>query len=175
MRIENVTIRILGDLRRTFPNVQFVVSTHSPQVLSTVPAGQIIELERDGDRIEPGHPDGPTFGAAAGDVLSAVMGVEQRPKNEFREKLAAYWRLIDDRQGETDEARELRAKLDELFRVRLRHPPVVLVHVEKRFARGKPAGGGCLAAGSRALDHDRPCSLQAIGEFGIGDAWPVTG
>ena len=106
--------RILGDLRWTFPNVQFVISTHSPQVLSTVPSDQIIELERDGDWIEPGNPDGPTFGAAAGDVLSAVMGVEQRPKNEFRDKLTAYWRLIDDRQGETDEALHLRAELDKL-------------------------------------------------------------
>ena len=28
--------RILNDLRRTFPNAQFIVSTHSPQVLTTV-------------------------------------------------------------------------------------------------------------------------------------------
>ena len=29
--------RILDDLTRTFPNAQFIVSTHSPQVLTTVP------------------------------------------------------------------------------------------------------------------------------------------
>ena len=80
--------RILGDLRRTFPKTQFVVSTHSPQVLSTVKPDQVVALERDGDRIVSRRPDGPTYGAASGDVLSRVMGVEQRPENEFREKLA---------------------------------------------------------------------------------------
>ena len=106
--------RILGDLRRTFPNTQFVVSTHSPQVLSTVKPDQIVALERDGDRIVPGPPDGPTYGAASGDVLSRVMGVEQRPENEFRKTLDAYWRLIDEGQGESRDARRLRKRLDAL-------------------------------------------------------------
>ena len=106
--------RILEDLRRTFPNAQFVVSTHSPQVLSTVKPDQIVALERDGDRIVPGPPEGPTYGAASGDVLSRVMGVEQRPENEFRKTLDAYWRLIDEGQGEGPEARRLRERLDAL-------------------------------------------------------------
>ena len=75
---------------------------------------QIVALERDGDRIVPGPPDGPTYGAASGDVLSRVMGVEQRPENEFREKLDDYWRLIDRGQGEGREARTLRERLDAL-------------------------------------------------------------
>ena len=106
--------RILEDLLRTFPNVQFVVSTHSPQVLSAVKPDQVVALERDGDRILPGPPDGPTYGAASGDVLSRVMGVEQRPENEFRKTLDAYWRLIDEGQGEGPEARRLRERLDAL-------------------------------------------------------------
>ena len=40
--------RVLPDLTRTFPNVQFVVSTHSPQVLTTVHPEQIIELAWEG-------------------------------------------------------------------------------------------------------------------------------
>ena len=34
--------RILNDLRRTFPNAQFIVSTHSPQVLTTVEPKNIV-------------------------------------------------------------------------------------------------------------------------------------
>ena len=108
--------RILEDLRRTFPNIQFVVSTHSPQVLSTVRPEQIVALQRDGDRIVPGPPDGPTYGAASGDVLSRVMGVDQRPENEFREKLDAYQRLVDRGQGDGPKARDLRKQLDALSR-----------------------------------------------------------
>ncbi len=35
--------RILGDLTRAFPNVQFIVTTHSPQILTTV-APQSIQI-----------------------------------------------------------------------------------------------------------------------------------
>ena len=59
--------RILGDLQRTFPNAQFIVSTHSPQVLTTVEPQRIVELYWDGDRIAAGEPSGATFGAEAGD------------------------------------------------------------------------------------------------------------
>ena len=41
--------RILGDLARTFPNTQFIVSTHSPQVLTTVKPECIVELRREQD------------------------------------------------------------------------------------------------------------------------------
>ena len=46
--------RILNDLRRTFPNAQFIVSTHSPQVLTTVEPKHIIELAREDGRIVAG-------------------------------------------------------------------------------------------------------------------------
>lgn len=32
---------ILADLTRTFPNIQFIVSTHSPQIVSTVKPDQL--------------------------------------------------------------------------------------------------------------------------------------
>ena len=38
--------RILDDLTRTFPNAQFIVSTHSPQVLTTVAPKHIVGLAR---------------------------------------------------------------------------------------------------------------------------------
>ena len=46
--------RILNDLRRTFPNTQFIVSTHSPQVLTTVEPEHIVELVREDSRIVAG-------------------------------------------------------------------------------------------------------------------------
>ena len=74
--------RILGDLQRTFPNAQFIVSTHSPQVLTTVEPQRIVELAREGDRIVAGAPAGATYGAEAGDVLSVVMGVRRTAARE---------------------------------------------------------------------------------------------
>ena len=105
--------RVLGDLRRTFPNTQFIVSTHSPQVLTTAKPQHIVELHRDGDHIEAGAPAGATYGAEAGDVLSVVMGVNERPpENEFVTKLTKYMRLVGDGRGESEEALALRTNLE---------------------------------------------------------------
>ena len=107
--------RVLGDLRRTFPNAQFIVSTHSPQVLTTAEPQHIVELHRDGDHIVAGAPAGATYGAEAGDVLSVVMGVNERPPgNAFVTKLKKYMRLIGDGRGESEEALALRKKLERM-------------------------------------------------------------
>ena len=105
--------RILTDLRRTFPNTQFIVSTHSPQVLTTVEPEHVVELAREDGRIVAGSAAGWTYGAEAGDVLSVVMGVDERPANDFTEKLARYRRLINDDQGESQEALALRRELQQ--------------------------------------------------------------
>ena len=106
--------RILTDLRRTFPNTQFIVSTHSPQVLTTVEPEHIVELARGDGRIVAGAASGWTYGAEAGDVLSVVMGVDERPANDFTKKLALYRRLVADDRGESDEALALRRNLQQL-------------------------------------------------------------
>ena len=106
--------RILCDLRRTFPNAQFIVSTHSPQVLTTVEPQHIVELARKDGRIVAGSAAGWTYGAQAGDVLSVVMGVDERPDNAFSKKLARYRRLINDDEGESREALVLRRELEGL-------------------------------------------------------------
>ena len=106
--------RVLIDLARTFPNAQFIASTHSPQVLTTVEPQRIVELAREGDRIVAGTPAGATYGAEAGDVLSVVMGVKERPENEFTKALEQYRRLVSEGEGESEEALALRHKLEEL-------------------------------------------------------------
>ena len=106
--------RILDDLRRTFPNTQFIVSTHSPQVLTTVEPEHIVELAREEGRIVAGSVAGWTYGAESGDVLSAVMGVDERPVNDFTHALARYRRLVSEGLGESREALTLRATLEGL-------------------------------------------------------------
>ncbi len=107
--------RILSDLRRTFPNAQFIVSTHSPQVLTTVAPEHIRELVYEEGGVTLQAPSAHTFGAEAGDVLDAVMGVDERPpRNEFVEVLNRYTRLVDDGDGESPDALALRTELERL-------------------------------------------------------------
>ena len=106
--------RILADLTRTFPNTQFIVSTHSPQVLTTVKPEQIVELHREGGAIVASPVAATTYGAEAGDVLVSVMGVNERPVNDFTKKLDEYERLVSRRKGESSSALTLRRELVEM-------------------------------------------------------------
>ena len=107
--------RVLTDLSRTFPNAQFIVSTHSPQVLTTVRPEHIIALQREDGRIVAGQATAATYGAEAGDVLFTVMGVDERPvSNEFVDILKDYMDLVGDGWGESEEAVSLRRRLESL-------------------------------------------------------------
>ena len=107
--------RVLTDLLRTFPNTQFIVSTHSPQVLTTAKPEHIIALRREGGHIVAGQASAATYGAEAGDVLFAVMGVDERPHtNDFVKLLEEYRDLIGYDRGESGKAVSLRHQLENL-------------------------------------------------------------
>ena len=107
--------RVLTDLARTFPNTQFIVSTHGPPVLTTTRPEHVVALRREGGNVVAEQAAGPTYGAEAGDVLAAVMGVDERPRgNEFVRVLDDYLRLVDDGRGASPDASSLRRRLEDL-------------------------------------------------------------
>ena len=107
--------RVLTDLSATFPNTQFIVSTHSPQVLTTVGPEHIVSLQREDGHIVAGQASAATYGAEAGDVLSTVMGVDERPPgNVFVKYLEEYMHLIGHGHGESKDAIHLRKTLENL-------------------------------------------------------------
>ena len=110
--------RVLPGLTRTFPNAQFIVSTRSPQALTTVRPEQLVRLRRHGGGVvATGASGGPVYGAPAGDVLAVEMGVSERPPaevNEFTALLAPYNDLVNSGQGQSEEALELRRRLETL-------------------------------------------------------------
>ena len=73
-----------------------------------------MKLSREDGRIVAGRAPEPTYGAEAGDVLNVVMGVDERPPNEFADTLKRYMRLIGDDKGESAEAKKLRSDLERL-------------------------------------------------------------
>ena len=68
---------IIPALERTFPNCQFIVSTHSPQVLSHVKAGDVWLLTASGKSIRASRPR-VTFGMDSSHILEEVMDVPER-------------------------------------------------------------------------------------------------
>lgn len=82
---------VLSSFTRTFPNCQFIVTTHSPQVLSGVNRENVFILE-DSQIVEvTPH----TFGRDTNSILFEVMGVEKRPA-QMQERLDRCFEMIDD-------------------------------------------------------------------------------
>lgn len=68
--------RVLDDLTKIFPKVQFIVSTHAPEVINSVRSENLIIL-RDAQIYEPSSQ---VYGKDIKSVLKEVMGVEERPQ-----------------------------------------------------------------------------------------------
>lgn len=99
---------VLPALMKTFPKIQFIATTHSPQVLSKIPRKQIFVLE-DGKLVKNTPP---TLGRDANSILYELFGVSERPI-EFQEKLDRCIQLIDD--DKFAEAKILLHELAELW------------------------------------------------------------
>lgn len=99
--------RIIKDLTKTFPNVQFVCTTHSPQVLSTVPPESIRTISESGVIATTSCK---TYGAESKRILEELMHVESRPdihKDELRE----FIQITDAGDWSSPRYHELRALL----------------------------------------------------------------
>lgn len=112
---------ILAQLQQTFEQVQFIVSTHSPQVLSTVPAKCIRVLTPEIATTD-GQPAmavkliaQETQGMPSSDLLAWIMGIDPTPDIEIAQQLSQYKALIQQDLEETDNALELRAILNERY------------------------------------------------------------
>lgn len=72
---------ILPSLLHNFPNIQFIVTTHSPQVISSVDSKSIRTLTLDeNEEIIVGNVDYQTDGATSSEVLNRLMNVSLRRK-----------------------------------------------------------------------------------------------
>ena len=104
---------ILTDLQAAFPCVQFVVTTHSPQVLTTVrpSAIRIIQWMEE----EPGLQSVAfSEGAEAQQLLKQILGVAPRPTGvDHVKRLKRYQNLVEKSQWDSSEALALREELDD--------------------------------------------------------------
>jgi len=101
---------VLPTLMNIFPHTQFIVTTHSPQVLTSIEPKHIRILENN----KVWNVNTSTYGAQSWRVLEDVLGVSSRPRdNEAKKDLDAYFALINTGEGTTQAALDLRHKLEE--------------------------------------------------------------
>lgn len=101
-----------GSLREAFPRIQWILTTHSPQVVSTLPRECVWHFERHAEGTLLGHPQVQTEGAVSSDVLADVFGVDPMPDTPWRTKLERLDQLID---ADSDELAELLRQLADHF------------------------------------------------------------
>jgi len=98
---------VVTSLERTFTNCQFVVSTHSPQVLGELVTESIVLL-RDGALV--GHPQA-SFGLNSSQVLEEIMDASSRSA-DVKRQLDSLFSLLE--RGDLDSARQLISILKEI-------------------------------------------------------------
>lgn len=82
---------VIRSLTQTFPNCQFIVTTHSPQVLSGVRRENVFMLEN--YEIVESTPH--TYGKDSNSILYELMNVKERP-DEVQQQINYCFQLIDD-------------------------------------------------------------------------------
>lgn len=107
---------ILPTLQRCFPNIQFIVTTHSPFIIQSLEKGSIINLDED-----PIHRDVLTLTKDQGieEISEEVMGVEHTNHSVWfqqRVELATkYYQLLESGKSESDqEVKNLSEQLDKI-------------------------------------------------------------
>jgi predicted ATP-binding protein involved in virulence len=115
---------VIGLLSSAFPRVQFVISTHSPQVLTTVKRESIRILGKGIDGAwSSSAPAEETKGVESATALNEVMGVNPVPPVEEAQWLIDYTALIEDGALDTEQGEQLRVKLNSHYGA---HHPVIL-------------------------------------------------
>ena len=90
-----------------FPNCQFFITTHSPQVLSHVKPDNIFLLRNENNELSWTKPT-ESYGKNTDRILEDILGVDARPKKE-KDALRLIYELI-----QKDEIETAKKNIDEL-------------------------------------------------------------
>lgn len=117
---------VLLNLRAAFPNIQFIVSTHSPFIIQSLAVGEVIDLnnevaplvESDAQTAQPAPPNSYS-NRSIEDIIEDIMGVAMPSRSVRLQKMfdvaKQYYALLEEESANTEqEIEQLKQKLDEL-------------------------------------------------------------
>lgn len=124
-------MRVLDNLMRAFPKMQFIVTTHSPQIMSAAPphSVRLLDPKRGALRVDR------LRGRDTNSILEDILGVPSRPP-EWKEKLEKLARLIEEESLDDAERLLKELELDEFYQD---DPDIVSARWEIAMARGAHA------------------------------------
>lgn len=101
---------VVPKLLDVFPNCQFIISTHSPSVITHVQRESLFLLKQTDSGIAAEKPD-ESYGKTVDRILEDLMGLETTRPNEVESDLDTIFRAIN--AGKLEEARNLISSLKE--------------------------------------------------------------
>ncbi|XKF16601.1 AAA family ATPase [Halomonas sp. BLK-85] len=104
---------VLGQLQEAFPQIQFIVTTHSPQVLTTVARGFIRVLKASENGISVEVPSFSPLAHESGDALAQIMGTQREPELPLQEDVRAFEQWVRAGEETSSEAQEIRGRLEQ--------------------------------------------------------------
>lgn len=103
--------KIIPHLQKTFKNLQWIITTHSPHVLSTVDKESIRMIQFHEGYAITKTPEFQTRGVISSSVLEQIMGTHAIPDVEESYWVSKYQSLIQNKLWESEEAKELYSRL----------------------------------------------------------------
>lgn len=110
---------LVPKLQEVFPNCQFIVATHSPQILGHVHAECVFMLVENEDGIIELHRPEESYGMTTNEILEDIMNVPARDPDE-EQKLLHLFELIERRK-----LTEAKALIDEIRNYRRSEPKLL--------------------------------------------------
>ena len=105
---------IVSNFEYIFPNCQFIVSTHSPQVISEVRHGQVIILDTNDDGIVYGYNPKQSYGLTSNEILNELMSENEtqlKRSSDVEYQINNIFDLIEE--GKIEDAKEQISYLEE--------------------------------------------------------------
>lgn len=127
---------VMLDIMEAFPKIQFIVTTHSPQTLSSVPA-ETIRVLKWNNRFEGIGRVNFSLGAESYRLLQDIQNVDPRPSVPITKDLSRYLELVSEDRWDSEEALQLRERLDQWSQGR--EPALIKADIDirlRKFRRG---------------------------------------
>ncbi|MBX3408157.1 MAG: AAA family ATPase [Phycisphaeraceae bacterium] len=131
--------RVVELLQAAFGSMQCVLTTHSPQVLSTVYSDSVRVVKHHEEGSEVTRPTLQTRGIESADILAKVMSVYSVPAVPESQWLSDYTAMVQSGRHESTEGRALWAKLVDHFGAT--HPALDDIAVIRRLQEFKEVHG----------------------------------
>ncbi|MDJ0580636.1 AAA family ATPase [Crocosphaera sp.] len=105
--------RVVDDLKRTFPKIQFIATTHSPFIIQSLKEGELINLDKPEEMEEYEN-------KSIEDIGENVMGIENIQRSEkYQEMMRVaeeYYKVLQEaKNSNSQQVKQLKQKLDELI------------------------------------------------------------